>query len=241
MRDNILELYEEHSQLINLGGQVEEARVERIGSILIDYGNGEGDRILDIGCGDGRVAQALKDHFGYEVVGIDVAPSFVEACRKRGLEVYRCNIEAEPLPEVGIFDAVIMTEVIEHLLDPMRVLRERISKVLKPEGIIIITAPNFCYLKHRISLLLGRPPDFGENHKLIIEPRPYNLFHKTFFNMETLALTLQMSGYDVLRCEGTPSISRRLFYPLKSIALSIRKSWPSLFASGITAVGRKRN
>jgi SAM-dependent methyltransferase len=64
-------------------------------------------RVLDIGCGAGRVCLHLQDR-GLEVVGIDISPGAVEACRRRGvLDARVCAIE-DVDESLGVFDTIVM-------------------------------------------------------------------------------------------------------------------------------------
>jgi SAM-dependent methyltransferase len=64
-------------------------------------------RVLDLGCGGGRVALHLQTR-GLEVVGIEVSPGAVEVCRGRGVrEVRRCAIE-DVDESLGVFDTIVM-------------------------------------------------------------------------------------------------------------------------------------
>ncbi len=64
-------------------------------------------RVLDVGCGGGRVALHLQEK-GHEVVGIDNSPLAVRACRKRGVDDVRLMSVTQIGPRMGVFDTVIM-------------------------------------------------------------------------------------------------------------------------------------
>jgi SAM-dependent methyltransferase len=64
-------------------------------------------RVLDVGCGAGRVCLHLQER-GLEVVGIDISPGAVEACRRRGvLDARLCRIE-DVDASLGVFDTIVM-------------------------------------------------------------------------------------------------------------------------------------
>jgi ubiquinone/menaquinone biosynthesis C-methylase UbiE len=85
-------------------------------------------KILDIGCGTGKVSEKLK-RFGV-VYGIDISSRSIEEARKYN-RCDKCQVSiAEELPfEDGMFDVVVCTEVMEHLLDSSKALSE-INRVL---------------------------------------------------------------------------------------------------------------
>lgn len=90
-------------------------------------GMGEG-RLVDLGCGDGRFLRALQDHHRpWTLCGIDLSESQIEMNKKTmpGLEWYSADLGAEKLPfgcQGKTFDAVIASEIIEHVEDPVRFL-----------------------------------------------------------------------------------------------------------------------
>ena len=64
-------------------------------------------RVLDVGCGAGRVCLHLQQR-GHDVVGVDISPGAVEACRRRGvLDARACPIE-DVDESLGVFDTIVM-------------------------------------------------------------------------------------------------------------------------------------
>ena len=111
-------------------------------------------KILDVGCGTGIASEKLK-RFG-TVDGIDISPKSIEEARKYN----RCDKcyagIAEELPfEDGMFDVVVCTEVMEHLLDPSKALSE-MNRVLTGGGHLIISTPNPWYYQMVIRMVLDK-------------------------------------------------------------------------------------
>ncbi|MFG6667004.1 class I SAM-dependent methyltransferase [Halomonas sp. HNIBRBA4712] len=89
-----------------------------------------GERILDLGCGDGALTERIKAQ-GAEVLGVDAAEEMVEAALARGLEAKR--IDAYQLPFDHEFDAVFSNAALHWMLDPQTVLAG-VARALKPGG-----------------------------------------------------------------------------------------------------------
>jgi len=94
--------------------------------------------ILDIGCGTGFLLKKLQN-FG-KAYGVDCAQQALDYCRKRGLEnVKKGNILDIPFSD-NQFDIVLALDILEHVGDDGRALRE-ISRILKKNGIAVIFVP----------------------------------------------------------------------------------------------------
>lgn len=103
--------------------------------------------ILDCGCNDGTFSIEMARR-GHDVVGVDILPRLIARARESALtegvvdsvrfEVM--NIERLKFPR-GVFDTVVMTETLEHLIRPRRALKE-VAKVLKAEGALLLSVPN---------------------------------------------------------------------------------------------------
>ncbi|HET8821861.1 MAG TPA: methyltransferase domain-containing protein [Thermoleophilaceae bacterium] len=96
----------------------------------------EDARLLDVGCGGAW----LGDHFN-DYTGIDVSPEAVEEARSRGRQVLLVD-GAEPLPfEEASFDGVVLKDVLEHVPDPVALVRE-VRRVLRPGGTVFASSPD---------------------------------------------------------------------------------------------------
>lgn len=121
-----------------------------------------GDRVLDLGVGDGALLKYLIESKDIDGYGLDVSPKAVEFCRKQGLKVELADIN-QPIGDVierhygkdATFDYVILSEIIEHLPDP-----ERLLNALRPyiRKAFIVSIPNTGFHQHRLRLLFGRFP-----------------------------------------------------------------------------------
>ena len=98
--------------------------------------------VLDIGCGAGRLGEALKARQQAEVVGVELNESAAAAARRRLDQVFTGDIETLDLPvPPGRFDAIVCGDILEHLRDPDRLLRQA-RAWLTPDGALVASIPN---------------------------------------------------------------------------------------------------
>lgn len=106
---------------------------------------GRARRILDIGCGDGYLMSRVSS-CGDEVIGIDPEPAGVTLAADKLRRFGNCSVlqaSAYALPFADDdFDVALLADVIEHLERPAESLRE-ISRVLKPDGTLLVTTPKW--------------------------------------------------------------------------------------------------
>ncbi len=113
--------------------------------------------ILDVGCGIGYLGEYYKNNGNY-VVGLDASNVATAEAKKRLDEVYLIDLEADNWPTELLekkFDIIISAEVIEHLLMPEDLLK-KLKKLLKTDGELVITTPNFLVWSNRIKMLFGK-------------------------------------------------------------------------------------
>lgn len=136
--------------------------------------------LLDVGCGRGDLAGAFVRH-GWRVVGVDPSPSACELARTRGVDARVGTLETVAL-DTESFDGVVMTHSLEHVPDPLGELA-RIHRLLRPEGLFVISVPNFdSWQRER----------FGADWFPLELPR-----HRTHFTPRSLELALAREGFDV--------------------------------------------
>ncbi len=139
----------------NPSGKNGEKLAHMIASVLDDIK--EVRAICDLGCGNGFLANYLVTR-GYEVVGIDSSISGIEQAKRSyggGCQFICAEIQEGLVDsiDVGCFDAVLSSEVIEHLYRPADLIVTA-KKLLKQGGSIIVTTPYHGYLKNiAISLI----------------------------------------------------------------------------------------
>jgi SAM-dependent methyltransferase len=151
-------------------------------------------RILDVGCGDGRFLQVLRDFgpAGWDLVGVDFDPAAVERCRARGFTAFAKRVE-DMASEDGTFDAVVMLQLIEHVEDPV-VITKRVFALLRQGGVFVVETPNLAGWDHA----LFRRRWWGHYHF----PRHWNLF-----STGSLTRMLEGAGFVVERTDQLISTS----------------------------------
>jgi SAM-dependent methyltransferase len=134
-------------------------------------------RLLEVGCGAGDQLLVLKNA-GWDVLGIDFDPAAVATANARGLDVRLGDLRQAKLPE-GSFDAIVMSHVVEHVIDPIGLLRE-CARILKPQGDFVAITPNASSWGHR---------KFRESWRGLEPPR-----HLTVFTPRSLRLAIEKAG-----------------------------------------------
>jgi ubiquinone/menaquinone biosynthesis C-methylase UbiE len=101
----------------------------------------EGNRMLDIGCGEGVTLGKMVDRFPEKtILGIDSLQENVDICRKHDLPVENGDVYDLRFTD-GSVDCCLLIEVIEHLEDHRKALKE-IHRVLRKGGLLILLFPN---------------------------------------------------------------------------------------------------
>jgi SAM-dependent methyltransferase len=101
-----------------------------------------------------------------------------------------CLDAARPLPfRDGTLAAVVMGDLIEHLYDPRRLLRE-CHRILRPAGVLVLTTPNLASLQDRMRFLLGHSP------RQVDPLHPYLWLHIRPFTASLLARLLRSAAFE---------------------------------------------
>jgi SAM-dependent methyltransferase len=158
----------------------------------------ETELVLDIGCGNGRGAKLLT-HAGKKVIGLDISSEALRrASNSDGISFYVQGDCDGDLPFAAqSFEAVFCAEVIEHLLDPVGLLRE-CHRVLRPRGILCVSTPYHARLKNVVIAAIA-----FERHFDPVGP------HIRFFTLKSLRELLERNGF---RVRQTSCLGR--FWPL---------------------------
>ncbi len=191
-----------------------------------------GGRFLDIGCGEGTLAQQVH-HLFEETHGVDISDTAVTLARARGLKALRVNLNTDPLPYPdGFFHAVASLDVIEHVFDPVRFTRE-IQRVLSPVGYAVISTPNIRKLQRIVSIIRGHFP--GTSY----DPVGFDGGHLHYFTSRDLANLFLHNGFDIEAVRGICGDRRTWKYRL-AVTLLGKRFEDEFLSSAILIKARKK-
>lgn len=146
-------------------------------------------KILDIGCGSGKISQELLKK-GYQVVGLDFSEEAIKKAQAQGVVAKRANLD-EGIPETSdTYDIVWAGDIVEHVFDPIGLLKES-ARVLKSGGVMLITIPSDVGLVSRIKML------FGISHQEQMYMRSGFYKHHTFFTPRLIRFMLKKARLNI--------------------------------------------
>jgi len=176
------------------------------------YAQGRHLRILEVGCGNGYVANILARQ-GHDVIGIDTAADGIAIAKTafQGIRFECWSIYDEELAtKLGTVDLVVAIEVIEHLMYPRDLFRQA-ARILRKDGLLILTTPYHGYIKNLL-LSIGNTWDrhFGVD---------WDGGHIKFFSPRTLVAMAEGNGF----CESAWLGLGRVPWVWKSMLLKARR------------------
>lgn len=235
----------EHGEGWTPRGHVVDAHERR----LLSRHVGVGMRVVDFGCGDARMATAIRS-LGGIYSGLDVSAEAVALGRSRGLDVILHDGTSAFPVEVAGADVVVAFEVLEHLFRP-DIAASEILRSLGPRGVFIGSVPNAANLVARLFLLFGRVAPGGSPETSA--KSPWRDPHIRFFTVRTIRQMLLEAGFVDVEVHGQPfslldlPVLRRATQPVRrSILTTMSKPFgrlgtvlPSAFSQRLFFIGRK--
>lgn len=168
---------------------------------------GAGGRYLEIGAGSGNVLLSLVDLYD-ELIATELSSKRAESLEKLfsmvpNVKILHHNIEDDSLDFPNEhFDTIVMTAVIEHLIDPISVLNG-LHRVLKVGGRLIIDTPNLAKWTRRLKLIFGYFPSTASIDEGLLcydRKNPTDLYdegHLHYFTFRSLGrLCQERAGFD---------------------------------------------
>ena len=149
-------------------------------------------KVLDLGCSGARLSERIRER-GHQVTGVDSME--IPGVRGRLDDFHIGDLEQGiPAAAGSGFDVVVAADVIEHVRDPGRLLRQ-MADVLAPDGMILISTPNFGHWYSRGRAAIGT---FDYDRRGILDQT-----HLRFFTRKSLRRLFRSNGLDVLELTYT--------------------------------------
>jgi len=187
-------------------------------------------RLLDVGCGDGSLAEILQERCYAVVFGIEPDITRVEQARKRGIKVHHGFLDENSRRNYGEFDVVLFADVLEHVPDPFRLIELALS-CLARNGSIVISVPNVAHWSVRLMIIGGR--------FVYEECGIRDAAHLRWFTKESLTLFLRRAGLRVVEMQSSSGFSLEIYrrWPWVWLPSPVRwrmivwlsKVWPTMF------------
>jgi SAM-dependent methyltransferase len=194
----------------------------QIAGLIIKRAEASGNKshvVLDIGCAYGFLRPYLARPRFY-LIGTDINEEAVNRTRERYDEAYLTNIATQvDLQLTRPPDTIVMGDILEHLPDPLAVLRRIVERYGRPGTQYIISLPNVAHLYVRYNLLLGR---FNYAERGILDRT-----HLRFFTKKSATDLVMASGLRALSIHATP-------IPLPLIHASFAEGRPLFFVHSLS-------
>lgn len=182
------------------------------------------NKTLDVGCGTGEFGAAFQRNFGANVFGFDLNKLGVLKAKKNGLIARIGNIDRRWPYQNSFFDSILGVQIIEHLVETDHFLQES-KRILKKNGILVLTTPNLAAWFNRIILLFGYQPFFTEVSTLDktlglsftrnLTPNRKPLGHLRCFTLKSIKDILELHGFEIIKIKGsTVTYFPKYMYPL---------------------------
>lgn len=165
--------------------------------------------LLDVGCGGGRLLNRMKKH-GWRVEGTDFdAQATQKVTARYGIKTHVGDLARCGLP-ANSFDAITMSQAIEHLYDPAATLRECL-RILKPGGLLVMTTPNVDSLGAN---------GFGAFWRGWEAPR-----HLHLFSVGSLRRLTQRAGFEVIEARTYSAGAAVVYRVSRTLQRAKNLSW----------------
>ena len=153
-----------------------------------------GGRLLDVGGAENpQRANAMADIFS-EVILADLKPPWAPV--KANVRFLECSIECISPAGAGLFDHILLSNVLEHVRNPLEALRS-VAGVLRPSGTIHILSPNCESLNRRIGVQMGILKSIRE-----ITPKEKAIGHLHMFTVPDVKAMVSNAGLALHECVG---------------------------------------
>lgn len=158
--------------------------------------------VLEVGCGSGATgALAFAHGRAGRYVGVELFEGAASEARKVLSDVVVGDVESIEFPwQPAEFDALILSEVLEHLLDPWTTL-SRLARHVRPGGLVLASSPNVSNWRVLRELLAGRFPQADQG--------VFDRTHMRWFTPATFAEMFERAGFTVDRVAPVTPFAER--------------------------------
>lgn len=157
----------------------------------------EGDKVLDLACGDGTSSLKISQITQSKVYGLELSKKATSLAKEKGILVKMGSVEDKFPFESELFDVVFWGDNIEHIFSPESAIRET-YRVLKKGGRLIVSTPNTSYWRYRLYYLIhGCLSDTEFDNNPV-----WRWSHIRFFNIKLLTEFVNSYGFTLKRVFG---------------------------------------
>jgi len=189
---------------------------------------GKNKHVLDVGCSEGLLSKRIHQN-NCNVVGIEIDNEAALKAKSFCKEVIIGDVESISLNSeyLNYFDVIVFADILEHLKDPLKVLKT-FKNYLNDEGYIIISIPNIANWKIRLHLLFGN-----------FEYKEYGILdsgHLRFFNEKSVRKLVNNAGFEISEFDLTIGDVNRF----SKICYSLGMIRPNLMAFQFLIIAKKK-
>lgn len=153
-----------------------------------------GPKVLELGCGDGDWIPHMVRIFGHSYV-VDASSRLIEhvvAANGSNVTAFHSLFEEFTPPDGLKFNTVIATHVLEHVDDPVKVIR-RCREWLVPGGVVLIIVPNANSIHRQLAVMMGIQKTIYD-----FSPRDHEVGHQRVYDMQMMRTDIASAGFEIV-------------------------------------------